>query len=349
MGCLIVLGILCLGTVRGVNIMRKAKGVERIVAAKGEGYFPVMIELESGELLAVIRGGAPHVGVGGRLDLIRSSDGGRSWSEPKVIVDLPPDSRNPAFGRAPNGRLILAFAVTGPYENGRFTDKTGEYTVWLTTSEDNGQSWSKPHRLDISPLRYGSPFGKIVSLPDGTMLMNIYGWNNRREYSSYLFRSRDNGVSWDDPSLIAKGYNETALLTFPDGRVLALLRDGLGTHRSVSEDGGYTWSEPEEILGRGFHPADAILLKSGTVLVTTGHRLEPFGVFAMLSRDGGSSWDVKNGLLLDWGSENTDCGYPSSAQLDDGTIVTIYYGVRHRDYPDLERYAICLRYTETIF
>jgi len=83
--------------------------------------------------------------------------------------------------------------------------------------------------------------------------------------------------------------------------------------------------------------------------MTTGHRLEPFGVFAMLSHDGGNSWDVENGLLLDWGSENTDCGYPSSAQLDDGTIVTIYYGVRHRDFPDLERYAICLRYVETIF
>jgi hypothetical protein len=346
---MIILSALCIGAIEEGKPMRKAEGVERIVAVRGEGYFPVMIRLKDGELLAVIRGGAPHVGVGGRLDLIRSSDGGRNWSEPKVIVDLPPDSRNPAFGQAENGRLILAFAVTGSYEGGRFTAKTSEYTVWLTVSDDKGKSWSKPCRLDISPLRYGSPFGKIVSLPDGTLLMNIYGWSDRREYGSYLFRSKDDGLSWGDPSLIAEGYNETALLTFPDGKVLALLRNGLGTHRSISEDGGYTWSEPKEVLGRGFHPADAIALKSGAILMTTGHRLEPFGVFASLSRDGGSSWDVGRGILLDWGSENTDCGYPSSAQLDDGTIVTIYYGVRHRDYPDLNRYAICIRYTEAVF
>ena len=40
---------------------------------------------------------------------------------------------------APDGRVILGFSVTGPYEDGKFTrEKTGNYTVWLTTSEDGG-------------------------------------------------------------------------------------------------------------------------------------------------------------------------------------------------------------------
>lgn len=334
----------------GTDMVRRAEGIERIVAARGEGYFPVMIRSESGELLAIIRGGAPHVGEGGRLDLIRSADGGRSWSEPEIVVDMPPDSRNPAFGQAPNGRLILAFALTGPYENGRFTEKTRNYTVWLTTSENGGRSWSEPRRLDISPLRCGSPFGRIVRLPDGTLLMNVYGWSpGGRDYASYVFRSRDNGLTWGEPSLIAEGFNETALLVLPDGRVLAFLRDGLGTHQSVSTDGGYTWSKPREILGRGFHPADAILLQDGSILLTTGHRLEPFGVFATVSRDMGKSWEVDKGVLLEWNSLDADCGYPSSVQLDDGTIVTIYYGVKHKVWADLDRYAICVRYSPELF
>jgi hypothetical protein len=49
---------------------------------------------------------------------------------------------------------------------------------------------------------------------------------------------------------------------------------------------------------------------------------------------------------LEWGAKNADCGYPSSVQLDDGKIVTIYYGVGHLDYPDLKEYAICVRYEE---
>jgi len=78
--------------------MRKLERPERIVAVGGEGYFPVLIRLQNGELAAIVRGGARHVGIGGCLDIIKSNDGAITWSEPKTVVDIPPDSRNPAFG-----------------------------------------------------------------------------------------------------------------------------------------------------------------------------------------------------------------------------------------------------------
>lgn len=49
---------------------------ERVVAIKGEGYFPVMVKLGDGSLGAVVRGGATHLGIGGRLDYIRSIHAG---------------------------------------------------------------------------------------------------------------------------------------------------------------------------------------------------------------------------------------------------------------------------------
>ncbi|MGC8843828.1 MAG: sialidase family protein [bacterium] len=66
----------------------------------------------------------------------------------------------------------------------------------------------------------------------------------------------------------------------------------------------------------------------------------------MLSYDKGESWDKENSFLLEWKAKNADCGYPSSVQLDDGTIVTIYYGIGHIEYPKLNEYAFSLRYRE---
>ena len=37
------------------------------------------------------------------------------------------------------------------------------------------------------------------------------------------------------------------------------------------------------------------------------------------------TWDGENRLYLVWDSGTTDCGYPSSVQREDGTIITVYY------------------------
>lgn len=336
---------------------RLEKG-ERILAVQNGGYFPVLIKLKNGELAAVVRGGAPHLGVGGRLDLIKSNDGGKKWSKPQTIANLPPDSRNPAFGQSRKGTLILAFAVTGPYENGQFTRKTEEYTVWLTRSFDNGETWEEPRKLDISPLQYGSPYGKIVELEDGTLLMNIYAWYLPKEGEdlppekqgafAYVWRSKDDGKSWSDPTLIARHFDETTLLPLGGKKVLAIMRDekSSGLWQSLSEDGGMGWSEPQRITEGPLLPGDAILLESGRILLTYGRRVPPYGVECILSEDKGKTWNKESRTLLEWGAKNTDCGYPSSAQLEDRTIVTLYYGVGHLDYPDLNEYAMCVRYRE---
>ncbi len=47
--------------------------------------------------------------------------------------------------------------------------------------------------------------------------------------------------------------------------------------------------------------------------------------------------------MVAWTSLNTDCGYPSVVQLDDGTIVMIYYSVGTEDISDDEM-AIVVRY-----
>ncbi len=337
----------------------KALGIERVVAARGQGYFPVMIRLKDGSIGAVIRGGAPHIGVKGRLDWIRSEDGGRSWSKPTVIVDSKWDDRNPSLGQMANGTIVVGYAEASTYdEQGKWDTSAGSYDLFYVTSRDGGKSWSEKRKLYPGPILNGSPFGRIVHDRHGTALMAIYGGRNPSYTGtekldgeagdfSGIIRSRDNGGSWGDFSMILAGHNEASLQLLPDGKLIAVVRTESGA-LSVTEsnDDGYHWSPPRKLTKRGQHPADICLLKSGTLLVTYGNRLRPCGVGCVLSGDRGKTWDYEHRLMLAWDSENADCGYPSTVQLGDGTILTLYYSVGTESLPGMAQ-SICLRYGET--
>ena len=98
------------------------------------------------------------------------------------------------------------------------------------------------------------------------------------------------------------------------------------TKSKFSDDGGRRWSPPVQITRDGEHPADLTVLASGTIQLTFGRRIRPLGCGALLSRDGGRTWDTHHEVLLAGdGVRNQDLGYPSTVQLRDGTIVTALY------------------------
>jgi hypothetical protein len=86
------------------------------LVVKGQGYFPVALQLADGRLAAVVRGGAPHIGLAGRLDMVFSSDEGQTWTAPTVVADGPQDDRNPAFGQAADGSLVVGYWECGYYD-----------------------------------------------------------------------------------------------------------------------------------------------------------------------------------------------------------------------------------------
>ena len=367
---------------------------ERIVAVTGGGLFPVLNKLDNGTLAAVVRGGAGHTGVGGRLDLITSLDGGINWAAPSSIVNTLPDSRNPAFGQAADGNLVVAYSVTGPYDvQGNFVFDTSRYTMWVTRSNDNGGQWTPPQQIDTAPFQYASPYGKIVTLPDGALLMGLYGWylpdeeggvlppEQQDQWMAAVSRSEDNGVTWSHPNPIVgyipgrttnTSYSEIGLVALPGGDVLAAMRGGStdGVDQVLSTDGGLTWGPIETVIpGLSRQPADVIQLNSGRLLLTYGRRTPGAnGVEAALSYnvpgqwDGlavpaenprpqipsntGQQWDWQTHVSLEWNAASADTGYPSSVQLDDGTIVTMYYGNGEVGNPNAGLYAKVVRYHE---
>ena len=59
------------------------------------------------------------------------------------------------------------------------------------------------------------------------------------------------------------------------------------------------------------------------LICTYGYRQPPYGIKAMFSWDNGKTWDYGYDIYVN--NVNDDLGYPSSVELDDGSILTVFY------------------------
>jgi hypothetical protein len=104
----------------------------------------------------------------------------------------------------------------------------------------------------------------------------------------------------------------------------------------------------QQVTAAQEHPPDLTLLGDGSVLLNYGRHHSPFGVEGRVSLDGGRTW-ASPVLQLATNLPGFDIGYPSTARLDDGRLVTVYYAAeKHRQRYDVpvEVYCTALCYQE---
>ena len=325
--------------------LRSLESTRETIAYANGGLFPVLVATRDGGYLAIVRGGAGHYGREGRIDLVRSADGGRTWSAPTILADSKRDDRNPSIGVLRDGTIVACYQRQGSYDDeGCYRAKPpsdlGDRPIDLvvTRSADDGWSWEAPQNLAIPWLQSASPFGRMVELADGTLIMPVYGhateYGRDPKSNSYLVRSSDGGRTWSDVSRISSGMTETTVLALGDGALIAAMRaddDVQGLHVARSLDAGRTWNSPQPITGAHEHPADLTELSAGVVVVWYARRTPPYRIEGRLSRDGGRSWlDLRlvvsgplYGVDLD-DPRTTDFGYPSTC-VANGRGTTIYY------------------------
>jgi hypothetical protein len=264
--------------------------------------------------------------------------------KPVVAIDSQWDDRNPALGQMPDGALLLAYAELHAYRSdGTFDWNAGPCLPFFVTSSDGGRTWSQKRPLP-APWPNASPFGKITVCNDGTALLSLY---RTPSDGVAILRSKDSGKTWGDVSILP-GKDETQVIELPDGRLMALTRlegqTDFGLLLSESDDKGYSWVRSQKLLRAMEWPFDATLLRSGDLLLSYGSRTNPFGAGVILNKNAGKTWNEEHRVLLGWDSLSTDTGYPSTVQLDDGSIVTMYYAVGTASSPETQ--AIVVRYTE---
>ena len=152
------------------------------------------------------------------------------------------------------------------------------------------------------------------------------------QFVSYLCNSSDNGESWERVGTIAEKHCESTILKLKNGEYLAAGRfvdlsgefGGIGTNLFKSIENGTKWEKTAQISLPMQIPGDLARLRDGTILLTYGSRISGiYGVIMRISKDDGATWSLPRQLITI--PERSDCGYPSSVQVEDGTIVTAYY------------------------
>ncbi|MGN6360174.1 MAG: sialidase family protein [Thermomicrobiales bacterium] len=288
--------------------------------------------MRDGVLVVVYYDSPAHTSQSGRIALVRSTDDGRTWSAPRVVLDTPLDDRDPQIMQTRTGALLLSFFT---YD----WDQTPAKVIgsYVARSEDNGATWSAPTPVGTA-LAWTATSAKIIELDDGRLLIPLYGaMPGSSAQRATAVVSADDGRTWPASSEVtiaadpAVDFQEPALVPLGGGKLLAVIRTaraGNLAYTTDSADGGRTWTPPSKTDMQAQAP-DLLALPGGVVLLTWG---DVSGAFAPGRPVVGrlkfpdQTWSVAAPMLLYTGTQKCgDESYPSSVLLADGRIFTVYY------------------------
>lgn len=267
---------LCFTTVTAVGA--EPEKVDLFEAGKG-GYaqyrIPGVVVTKAGTVLAYCE--ARKTGSDwATIDILlrRSSDGGKTWTEPQKIADVKgPKERNP---------VAVAKKIGKPddvtYNNPvMIADKDGsvhlvfclEYMrCFATRSTDEGKTWSEPTEITASafePLKKAHDWkviatgpGHGIQLKGGRLVVPVWlslgtGGSGHGDSVTATIYSDDSGKTWK-PGEVAVPHtadfnspNEATVCELADGSVMLNARSPSKANRrlvTISADGATKWSKP---------------------------------------------------------------------------------------------------------
>lgn len=310
--------------------------------------WPTITKTRSGELLIVFSGDRDeHVCPWGITQMVRSQDAGKTWSDPITINNTPLDDRDAGILETKSGTLLVSWFTSFAFDKSenfkrhphwqRHAMKLDSeirdrwFGSWTRRFVDSGKSWELPVKQHVS-----APHGPI-ELTDGRLLYVGTGLQADQKILG-VEESHDDGKTWQFMATInipsddsMKYYWEPCAVELTNKKLIAMFRyepkdrSQCYLRQSESIDGGRTWTMTHQTPIWGY-PPHIIQLQNGWLMVSYGVRREPFSERICISRDGGKTWDIQNEIMVSR-AINSDLGYPSSVQLDNGSILTVYYQI----------------------
>ena len=288
--------------------------------------WPNLTVLPDGTVVAAIFNQPAHGSMPGDVDCWASRNLERTWQKQGTAASRPSakaNRMNVGAGLANDGDLLV---ISSGY------CRIGEEATWderllpaiVCRSGDGGATWTASEEFPTSPDgQHMIPFGDILAGADRALRVTAY--TARDLCATYMISSPDDGRTWQNPVTIAQDINECAPLHLGDGRWLAAARTitPADVRLFTSADDGASWADRGPVTEGRQHPAHLMRLADGRILLTYGNRQEQRpGVEAILSSDEGATWGEPLRLIE---LPMVDLGYPSSAQLADGNVLTAYY------------------------
>lgn len=320
----------------------------RLFHSGTEGYpryrIPSLLMTSKGTLLAICEGRKDGGGLQDNVDLVlkRSTDSGDSWSPLRLIADASDDTLGnpcPVVDRT-TGVIWLAFTRSpGEYTEAQITQRQAgnkKTRVLVTSSRDDGLTWSDPRDISITCRRfgwtwYGTGPGVAIQLKNGRLFIPCYHSEGERGEitRSHTVFSDDHGATWQLGGNAGTGNGESQALQRQDGSIyLSARTSGDGPlQRSIvnSNDGGRSWSDKtfDPTLFDPHCEASLLSLRTDSGAAPTWLYCHPAGpkrhnLTIRVSRDEGRTWPEAHLI------RNGNSQYSSMAQLDDGRVGLLY-------------------------
>ena len=243
---------------------------------------------------------------------------------------------NPVLYQPPqDGAPLLLFFKVGP--------SPPEWWGMVTSSTDDGRTWSEPRRLPDGIL--GPIKNKPITLPDGSLLAgsSIEDAPEPPAWRAHFERSEDSGQTWTRTESLAGTTSsgedfwiiQPTILALGDGELLALFRSKQSrVAASRSTDGGRTWGP---VYATGLLNPDAgvdgVTLADHRHLLVYNHKVRIDGAWAgsrsrlnVALSDDGAAWDAS--LMLE--DQDGEYSYPAVIQTGDGLVHLTYTHRRTR-------------------
>lgn len=309
-----------------------------------DGYhtyrIPSVIVTTKGTVLAFCEGRKSGGTDTGDIDLMlkRSTDGGRTFGLQQVVWD---DAANtcgnpcPVVDRTTGTIWLLMTHNLGTDSETAINNRTakGTRTVWVSQSNDDGATWTKP--VDITPSTkkpewtwYATGPGAGIQLKGGRLVIPCDHRDNG-EFSHVIY-SDDHGTTWQTGGVAQGGGNECEVVELSDGKLLLNMRNYRPRRSSraiaISEDQGQTWApaprdpvliEPtcQASIRRYSWPGEgkSRILFSNPASTTVRENLT-----IRLSYDEGKTWPLSKVL------QTGPAAYSCLASLPEGTVLCLY-------------------------
>jgi hypothetical protein len=271
---------------------------------EGFNAFPVVCHTEGGVTLVAWAHGPLREGYASDptfVTMTRSEDEGCTWSQPQCIFRREGHECGMGSFFAHLDGSVSCLVSGSPVGQEEAIPLT-----FVMQSLDGGRNWSDPTEFRAGGKRLQDHehrvylYSPMIRLSDGTVVMSGYETrtipggsllsNADRLDRSLLFRSTDDGHTWEDPIYFDPNnfdHNECMVAEVEPGRLVAFMRTLRAGNMwtSTSTDGGQTWTSLAQSTVSGECPY--LFRHSSGVLIVFNRGC---GSFLKLSFDQGKSW-----------------------------------------------------------